>query len=359
MIRRGTVMGLLVAGMGLLAMFAAPVVHADATTGDLYYTTFSGDADGGRLFKITYTFDGVTLSFGSEVQLSSEILGLTASDGVVFDPTNSNLVVVGGQFTNQFFSVDLTTGIATPSGAIGGIDDGIYHLAVDPNLTSVWGSGIPGSPIANITLTGAGFGGSFTKTISGANLDSPNAITGIAFLPLIGGGTQAYYTASDADGGSGVANDGSFGTIDLTTGATTELYDNIPAAHGLIFDPFTGDLILTGDSQIRKYDPDLDSFQILNVAGNQFDQAAVDGKGHLFVASNDSDLFFLDYSATSDISDVSNFSTTKSGFKLTLDDVAPLTRPSSEQPVPEPMTGLLFGFGGLAFGFVNRRKRVA
>ena len=331
--------------VGMWAMFlTAPVVHADDTNGDLFYTTFSGSGD--RVFKRPYTFTGGVLSFGLEVGISGIPDGLGGADGLLFDPTNPNFLIVGGQ-NDHFYRVDVGTGAVTASSTTDGAS--IFHLAVDPKGTSVWGSGIPDSPIANVDLTGgAGFVGApaLLPILSGG--DGVTAITGLAFV-----GSSAYYTSSPP------AGFGSFGKIDLTTGDTTELFAGVPAAHGISFDPFTGDLILMGDSEIRQYDPVTNTFVgILSVPGHQFDQGAVDGKGHLFVASNDSDMFFLDYSGTSDIDAGGNFSTLVSGFKDSLDDVAPLSGLGGhEQPIPEPASMLLFSLGGLGIAGWRRRQK--
>jgi len=52
------------------------------------------------------------------------------------------------------------------------------------------------------------------------------------------------------------ANAFNFGRIDLATFRTTRLISNLPAAHdGLVFDPYTGDLILVGNDSISQFDP--------------------------------------------------------------------------------------------------------
>ena len=287
------------------------------------------------------------LSFGAEVGISGVPDGLGGADGLLFDPTNPNFLIVGGQ-NDHFYRVDVASGAAVASPSTGAAS--IFHLAADPDGTSVWGSGIPDDPIAKVNLAGgAGFVGAPSLLTITSGGDGVESLTGLAFV-----GSTAYYTSSGAGG------TGSFGTVNLVTGDTTQLFGGVDAAHGILFDPFTGDLILVGDSEIRQYDPVGGVFVAeLDVAGNQFDQAAADGKGHLFVASNDSDLFFIDYSGTSDLDAVGNFSTLVSGFKADLDDVAPLSGPGSqEQPIPEPASMLLFGLGGLgAIGLRNRRQQ--
>jgi hypothetical protein len=267
---------------------------------------------------------------------SGTVTNVATGSGLLGGPINSTGTL----------SVDVGTGAVTASPSTGAAS--IFHLAADG--TSVWGSGIPDDPIAKVDLTGgAGFVGAPSLLTITSGGDGVESLTGLAFV-----GSTAYYTSS------GAAGTGSFGTVNLATGDTTQLFAGVDAAHGILFDPFTGDLILVGDSEIRQYDPVGGVFVAeIDVAGNQFDQAAADGKGHLFVASNDSDLFFIDYSGTSDLDAGGNFSTLVSGFKASLDDVAPLSGPGSqEQPIPEPASMLLFGLGGLgAIGLRNRRQQ--
>jgi hypothetical protein len=71
------------------------------------------------------------------------------------------------------------------------------------------------------------------------------------------------------------------------------------AAHGVSFDPFSGDIITNSATEIDQVDPNTGAIlSSLNFTGAEFDQAAEDGKGHLFVASNDGRLAFVDYDAT-------------------------------------------------------------
>ena len=322
----------------LMGLMYAPLAYADSTNGDIFYTTFQGTD---RVFHRTYSFDGTVLGYGTENVIASITPGgLQGSDGLVFDPTNTQFLLVGGQ-NGFFYRVDTTNGNTTASSNFAGDGATIFHLVIDPSQASVWGTGIPDSPAVNLSLTPFN-GGSLTRTISG----DVSAITGLAFV-----GSDAYYASS---GPSGV---GSFGRIDLSTGVTTQIFGSVPAAHGLVFDSFTGDLILTGDSEISQYHPASNSLvSTLHLDNNTFDQGTADGKGHLFVASNDGDMLFVDYSGTHLVGDAANFTDIRH-FRDFLDDVAPLSGPGSHQPeIPEPSTLLLLGLGGLG-SLVGRSRR--
>ena len=335
--------GLLVVGVSVASTLVVPVVHADATNGDIFYTTFSGND---RVFKRSYSFDGTTLTYGTDTVISTIVPGgLSGADGIVFDPTNTSFLIVGGQ-DGHFNRVDISTGTATQSSSFTSSGATIFHLVVDPSKTSVWGSGIPDSPIVNLSLSPFNSSSTVLPVINAVGTGD-TSLTGLAFV-----GSTAYYTSSPAPG------TGSFGTIDLTTGETTRLFSGIPAAHGLIFDSFTGDLILTGDSEIRQFDPISGLFvgPTLTLSGNQFDQGTADGKGHLFVASNDGDMLFVDYRSSGLVGDASNVTDLRF-FRANLDDVAPLSGEGSREPViPEPASLLLFGLGGIGAAFTRRRR---
>jgi len=79
--------------------------------------------------------------------------------------------------------------------------------------------------------------------------------------------------------------------------------------------------------------------------------------GHSLVASNNGDLVFVDYSASSLVGDGGNFIDVQF-LDSALDDVAPLVGAgsSNNNPVPEPVTGVM-GLGALGALCLSLKRR--
>src|SRR5262249_20544246 len=85
-----------------------------------------------------------------------------------------------------------------------------------------------------------------------------------------------------------------------------------------------------------------------------FDQGAVDGLGHAFIAGSGA-ITFIDYSLTGDITNPANIIRITGGFG-NIDDIAPLVGPGAPPPsVPEPSS--LFLLGAAIFGLLSYRRR--
>jgi hypothetical protein len=249
------------------------------------------------------------------------------ADGLVLNPVSGNLLVgVNGGGPALIHVVDPSLGklVAT----IGSGTKTPYHLMIDPTETTVWTSGEPGVP-ASIPLDPLANGTAHPVTGDDKGLDS------IAWKDQ----SHAFYTSS------GIGGFGHFGTIDLRTFTTSCVKSSsgacqiFPAAHGMAFDPFTGTIIIFGDSHITQIDPS--TLLVLSnrtVNGMSFDQGTVDGSGHLFVASNGGTLFFEDYSSTGRIGVSGSFF--KNPFLVGgLDDVAPLAGPGTASSSPNLFLG--------------------
>ncbi len=284
-------------------------VSATNFTGTIFFTQFSGSVG-----SVNFTYNPVapTFSLGSPIILNGALPG--GADGLVFNPQNGNLLVGSNNGASFVQEVSPTTGtvLATPSSGTSPL-----HMMVDPAGTTAWTSGIPGTP-ASLPLS-PGLPGIAPGTPHPLSGDDTR-ITTIAWKNQ----STAFYTSS---GGGGF---GHFGTINLTTYATTCAKDVtggckiFPAAHGMTFDPFTNDLILFGDSQVTQIDPSTLSVQSNLSAGiGNLDQGTVDGKGHLFVACNCGLFFFEDYSASGLVGAAGNFKSNPF-LASNLDDVAPL-----------------------------------
>lgn len=312
----------------ILSALAPLPLLATPTSGTLYFTTYGG---GANVNKTEFNFDGTAFSLGA----INNVASTPGADGLVFAPDGD--LIVGGQ-GDRVHKVDRNTGFYTTVTA-GGTDS--FHVMLDPNGSQVYSAGIPGA-LATIPLSP--FANGTAHTLTGDD----TFITTLAFDSV----GRAYYTSSDPFG------NGNFGTLDLSTYTTTRTMTNVAAAHGMSFDFFTGKLVLFGSSHISQIDlADLTTLYSDFIAPTeQFDQGTVDGKGHVFGASNNDSLLFLDYSASGKVGDIGNFHSL-TFLAIDLDDIAPLSGIGSH--IPEPSTLLLVPIGIVAIAWRQRKRRSA
>jgi hypothetical protein len=280
---------LMVAGCG------GPGCGGQISSGDLYFTIYSGRPN---VEKVHFSYSNGTFSLDKPKAVAS----LNGVDGAVFAPDGD--LLVGGQ-GDLVHKLNLSTGKSKDVMA----NASAYHLSMDPSGNKAWAAGIPG-PLAEIPLNP--FSDGIPHHLSGDD----TAVTSIAF----DGSGDAYYTSSGAGG------HGSVGLIDLKSFTTTRKLEDLPAAHGMVFDRFTGDLLLFGSTHVAQVDPH--SMKVVSdlevKAGVTLDQGTVDGNGYVFVASNQGQIVFIDYSSSKKIGASSN----KVAVKFVapnLDDVAPLS----------------------------------
>ena len=316
---------------------------ANPVSTTLFYTTFAG---GQNVWRAAFSYDGSGTAAGLSYT-SSNIASVNGADGIVFNPNNGHLLV-GGQgprIHDVPTSGSPVTTLATP-----GVN--VLHLAVDPTQQFVFGSGIPG----NVTRVGINAGGFTGAPATLGVTGSANALTSLAWNAA---GTQAFYTNASPSGS------GQFGraTIGATT-ITTTMLQTLTAAHGMIFDPFTGFLTLFGDNQIAQIDPNTGLLVAsLVLAGVDFDQGTSDGNGHLWAASNNGNVTFFDLTSCAGglVNSVTCFRDTRF-LAANLDDMAPLTGPGGCAPncptIPEPMplALLLPAFAALVLSRRSIRK---
>lgn len=324
----------------LVLVFAGANAQATPLSYTLYFTNYSSHQIQSTVG--TYTGDG-TAGNGTFTLSAPNVISTTpGADGIVRNPNNGDLLVGGQGYA--VYQVNPSTGTYTSANP--GVN--AYHLAVDPGGNVVWASGIPGA-LSSVPINP--FGGSGTVLpVHDAATGGSLAITSLAFTPSDG----VFFTSS---GGSGT---GDFGSIDLATGAATILLTGVTAAHGMVYDPFSGNLILGGGNQIAQIDPGTASvISSATFTGNIFDQGAVDGLGHLFWASNNGQLFFMDYGTTGLVGSANNF-ISDNFYQSNLDDVAPLIGSggtgTGTSTVPEPATIALIGIGLIGIGISKRKQ---
>jgi len=324
---------------------AAGAAHAGPVTLTFFYTTDVGGEDVWKT-TATYTGNGTNGNGTFGVAAGTGIAAVPLADGLVFNP-NNNFLLVGGQ-GNSIFQVNPSNGSFTT--AAPGMT--AFELTVDPNKQVVWSGGAEvGDPHISSTPINP-FGAAGTPVVVSGSVST---ITHITFAPNLPTGT-AYYTS--AAGISG--NSAHFGTINLATGVTTDILTGAGTGalwHGMVLDPFSGDLILAGGNEVVQINPLTDAIisTLLLPAGLNLDLGAVDGQGHILWADNNGVLLFIDYSTTGLVGSANNF-VSDNFFQSNIDDIAPLIGAGAPTPEPASMSLLVAGLAGMWLLRRGRRR---
>lgn len=330
-------------------LLAASASRAELFTGTLYYTNNTG---GNNVDKVAFSYDDQThsLSLGAHVVVAN----VNGADGIMFAP-NGNLVVTSNS-TDAVYRIDAGSGALLQTVTTSNPSD--FHMALDPSGTKFYSSDSYGGRSfgqGNLDTFVINSNGTFNNAVASPISGSvDHNVTQLAFAP----NGKILYTDGEPN------SNGAIGLYDLSTNTTTDLYphNSVTAAHGVIYDPFTGLWTMFGGGAVATMDPNAGSNALIaaslrqrNGINSDFDQGAVDGFGHALIAGN-GQLTFIDYSQTHDITNPNNIVIIRGGFS-SIDDVAPLVGPGSNTSTPEPSGITLLGLGaaGLFLGWTRRR----
>lgn len=349
---------------GLLALAVLVIAgqsRAATFNGNLYYTRFSGTPNVTSL-PFSYDDSGAgTLTYGTQNNIAS----LNGADGIMFAP-NGNLIVTSNS-TNAVYRLDASNGNllqTVPTGQ--GVAD--FHMALDPTGTKFYSSSSYGNrTVGGLDTFGINANGTFnnpTVTSITPTHGNDQNITQLAFAP----NGKVFYTNGqpNSNGAVGLFTLGSPNQTDQLFAANT-----INAAHGIIYDPFTGKITMFGGGGVATLDPTagsdaaiIASLKQRNGINFDFDQGSVDGFGHALIAGN-GEITFIDYSATGDITDpadkifIRSIDGAGNAFG-NIDNVAPLVGLGSQGSTPVPPSAILLATGCMSlFGYGWRRRKSA
>jgi len=302
--------------MGVILASASAAPAGTAVVGDLFFDTFRVSnpltqqviADA-TVQRIHFSYDGGTSYSLGTPSLVKDLGQSGDADGLMFLPGGD--LLIGGSLTHEL--IRITTGGTIVGTATAGNTDP-YHVTLGPDQKTIYSGGSTGT-IFGIPVVGDNPGPvGVTPVFSNGSAHAPTgseAGIGITQIAFDAAG-NAFYTSSPDTGV------GSFGTINLSTFATSRKLSNLPAAHGIVYDPFSKDFILCGNSHITQVDPATDQVvSDLDLSGKglvMLDNVTVDGHGHVFVGDNGDatnstkgSIVFLDYSASKLVNSPKNF----------------------------------------------------
>ncbi|MFG0330387.1 MAG: hypothetical protein ACF8PN_10870 [Phycisphaerales bacterium] len=273
----------------MVAAIAAlsPAIECNAQVerweGKFYYTLSDGPRRV-RQARYVYEFNTITRDGTFEVERIRKVKNTPAADGIVQDQFGH--LYIGGQNRREVYRIDASTCDRETQTTD---DVRVFHIMLNPQQDRLWGCfWSPGSDLCEIPLNP--FGPGVRRNVVGDDQE----VTFIAWNAF--DQNQESYYVYDASGGH-------FGTIDLSLAepVTDKLIDGLHAAHSMAFDTYTGTFVTFGGEFIGQIDhhlPDEISFfdTRLELGIGALDQGVADGYGHVFVASGEGHVVFLDYS---------------------------------------------------------------